>query len=124
MNVKKYCKDLLSASTELSEKLGSGKILAAYPNEVKNFPLVVYEDMNTRDVAFSDNLPEGTNASVRVHIFSKTVKGYPTTNEIGEIIHSIFRLDYWAMSVNQELSDVEDNVKHRVMDFTRDFYSL
>lgn len=124
MNIKKYCKDLLSASSELSEKLGEGKILASYPNEVKNFPLVVYEDMNTRDVAFSDNLPEGTAAQVRVHIFTKTEKGYPTTNEIGEIIHSIFRLDYWAMNVNQELNDVQDNVKHRVMDFTRDFYSL
>ena len=60
MNLKKYYMDLLSASLELKELIGENKIVSAYPQEVKNFPLVIFEDLNSSDVAFSDNLPEGT----------------------------------------------------------------
>lgn len=124
MNLKKYYMTLLSGSESLVEILGSGKIVSAYPQEVKTFPLVIFEDMNSSDVAFSDNLPEGTAAQVRIHIFSKTVKGYPKAEDIADIIRGIFRSDFWAMENNQETPDVEDNIKHRIMDFRREFYSL
>ena len=125
MNLKVYYRKLLTDNSELITVLGdTNKIVSAYPQEVKTFPLIVYEDMNARDVAFSDNLPEGTSAQVRVHIFSKTIGGYPKAEDIAEIVHSIFRNDYWACTLNQETSDVSDNIKHRVMDFTREFYSL
>lgn len=125
MNLKKYYRTLLTADSTLTTLLGStDKIVSAYPQEVKTFPLVVYEDMNSRDVAFSDNLPEGTSAQVRVHVFSKTVKGYAKAEEIADVIRSIFRADYWTMTNNQETADVNDNIKHRVLDFTREFYSL
>ncbi len=124
MNLKKYYKDLLESSSELTAKLGSGKILSAYPQEVKIFPLVVFEDMSSNDVAFSDNLPEGTNAQVRIHIFTKTLAKYPTTYEIADIIHQLFRADFWAMTNNTETGDVDDNIRHRIMDFTRAFYAL
>lgn len=123
LNLKKYYKTLLTSSAELETKLGkSGKILSAYPNEVKSFPLIVYEDTNQNDIEFSDNLPEATRAVVRIHIFTKTLTNYPTTTEIGEIVHDIFRGDYWACTLNQETDDVADSIKHRVMDFTREFY--
>ena len=125
MNLKKYYKTLLTSSTELTSLLGGeGTITATYPQEVKTFPLVVYEDINSRDVAFSDNKPEGTTAQVRIHIFSKTLKGYPKVEAIAEIVHSIFRDDYWACTANQETPDVSDNTKHRIMDFSREFYTL
>lgn len=124
MNLKKYYKDLLTASSELTSLIGTGKIVSAYPQEVKTFPLVIYEDLNSNDVAFSDNLPEGTRAQVRIHIFTKTLENYPTTTAIAEIIRSIFRSDYWACTMNQETDDVEDNIKHRIMDFDRAFYTL
>lgn len=124
MNLKKYYMSLLTGSTALVEILGSGKIVSAYPQEVKTFPLVIFEDMNSSDVAFSDNLPEGTSAQVRIHVFSKTVKGYPKAEDIADIIRGIFRSDFWAMENNQETPDVEDNIKHRIMDFRREFYSL
>lgn len=124
MNIKKYVKDLLTASSELSAKLGkNGKILSAYPQEVNIFPCVIYEEMGSSDVAFSDNLPEGTSEIVRIHIFTKTLTNYPTTNEVGEIIRNVFRTNFWAMTSNNELSEV-DSIKHRVMDFKREFYSL
>lgn len=124
MNLKKYYMTLLSASSELIALIGENRIVSAYPQEVKIFPLVVFEDMNSSDVAFSDNLPEGTSAQVRIHIFSKTIKGYPKAEEIADVVRSIFRADYWAMLSNNETPDVEDNIKHRILDFKREFYSL
>lgn len=124
MNLKKYYMDLLSASLELKALIGENKIVSAYPQEVKNFPLVVFEDMNSSDVAFSDNLPEGTSAQVRIHIFSKTISGYPKAETIADVVRTIFRNDYWSMTGNNESPDVEDNIKHRILDFKREFYSL
>jgi hypothetical protein len=124
MNLKKYYMSLLSASSELIALIGEKHIVSAYPQEVKIFPLVVFEDTNSSDVAFSDNLPKGTSATVRIHIFSKTIKGYPKAEEIADVIRSIFRADYWAMISNNETPDVDDNIKHRILDFKREFYSL
>ena len=124
MNLKKYYQTLLSGSSELVTLIGEGKIMSAYPQTVETFPLVVYEDQNSRDVEFSDNLPDGTAASVRVHIFTKTLTGYPTTTAIAEVVRDIFRADYWTLTANNETADVDDSIRHRVMDFTREFYSL
>lgn len=124
MNLKKYYMTLLSASSELETLIGKNKIVSAYPQEVTTFPLVIFEDVNSSDVAFSDNLPEGTSAQVRIHIFSKTIKGYPKAEEIADVVRSIFRNDYWSMTGNNETPDVEDNIKHRILDFKREFYSL
>lgn len=123
LNMKKYYKDLLSSNTELVTKIGNDKIVSGYPQEVKNFPLVVYEDTNARDTEFVDNFPEGQRAEVRIHIFTKTLKNYPTTYELGDLIHKTMRADLWACTLNQEMSDVEDNIRHRVMDFNRAFFA-
>lgn len=124
MNLKKYYKSLLSGSSELIALIGTNKITSTYPQDVKKFPLVAFEDMNSADVAFSDNKPEGTSAQVRIHVFSKTESGYPKAEDIAEVVRSIFREDYWAMTNNTETPDVSDNIKHRVLDFRREFYSL
>lgn len=124
LNVKKYMFTLLTSDAELSELLGEGHIVSAYPQEVKTFPLVVYEDSGQRDVEFSDNLPEGTDVSVRIHIFSKTLTDYPTTAEIGSLVHRIMRADFWACTMNTETSDVSDNIRHRIMDFKRAFLKI
>ena len=124
MNLKKYYMTLLSTSSELIALIGENRIVSAYPQEVKNFPLVIFEDVNSSDVAFSDNLPEGTSAQVRIHIFSKTIKNFPKAEAIADVVRSIFRNDYWSMTGNNETPDVEDNIKHRILDFKREFYSL
>lgn len=124
LNVKEYMFTLLTSDAELSELLGEGHILSAYPQEVKTFPLVVYEDSGQRDVEFSDNLPEGTDVSVRIHIFTKTLTDYPTTAEIGSLVHRIMRADFWACTMNTETSDVSDNIRHRIMDFKRAFLKI
>ena len=124
MNLKKYYMDLLSASLELKELIGENKIVSAYPQEVKTFPLVIFEDTSSRDTEFSDNLPEGTDATVRIHIFTKTIKDYAKAEDIAEIVRRIFRDEFWTCTLNQETSDVQDNVKHRILDFTRAFFAL
>ena len=124
MNLKKYYMTLLSASSELIALIGENHIVSAYPQEVTVFPLVIFEDMNSSDTAFSDNKPEGTSANVRIHVFSKTIKGYPKAEVIADIVRGIFRADYWAMTNNQETPDVDDCIKHRILDFKREFYSL
>lgn len=125
INQKEYVLTLLKNSTELETILGkSGKIMNAYPNKIETFPLVIFEDMNQSDVEFYDNLPNATNCSIRIHIFTK-VSGnkYPTTTEVGLIVHDIFRNDYWSCTANMETSDVDDSIRHRIMDFTRPFLS-
>lgn len=125
INQKEYVLTLLKSSAELENKLGkSGKIMNAYPNKVEAFPTVVFEDMNQSDVEFYDNLPYATNCNVRIHIFTK-VSGskYPTTTEVGLIVHDIFREDFWSCTANMETSDVDDSIRHRIMDFTRPFLS-
>lgn len=124
MNLKKYYMSLLSNNSALAELLGDGKILSAYPQKVTVFPTVIFEDNDSSDIEFSDNLPNGTAAQVRIHVFSKTLKGYPKAETIAELIRNIFRADYWAMTNNTETPDVEDNIKHRILDFKREFYSL
>ena len=122
MNIKKYVYSLLTDCEELVEALGTGKILASYPQEIKTFPVVIFEDVGSSDVAFNDNLPDGASANVRIHIFSKTLKGYAKCEDIADIIHGLFRADYWAMTLNADTADVEDNIRHRIMDFKREFF--
>lgn len=123
MNLKKYYYNLLSNDSELVALIGNN-IVSAYPQEVKTFPLVIFEDTSSRDTEFSDNLPEGTDATVRIHIFTKTIKDYAKAEDIAEIVRRIFRNEYWTCTLNQETSDVQDNIKHRILDFTRAFYAL
>lgn len=123
MNLKKYYYSLLSNDTELVALIGNN-IVSAYPQEVKTFPLVIFEDTSSRDTEFSDNLPEGTDANVRIHIFTKTIKDYAKAEDIAEIVRRIFRNEFWTCTLNQETSDVQDNVKHRILDFTRAFFAL
>lgn len=123
MNLKKYYYNLLSNDSELVALIGNN-IVSAYPQEVKTFPLVIFEDTASRDTEFSDNLPEGTDATVRIHIFTKTIKDYAKAEDIAEIVRRIFRNEYWTCTLNQETSDVQDNIKHRILDFTRAFYAL
>lgn len=123
MNLKKYYYNLLSNDSELVALIGNN-IVSAYPQEVKTFPLVIFEDTASRDTEFSDNLPEGTDATVRIHIFTKTIKDYAKAEDIAEIVRRIFRDEFWTCTLNKETSDVQDNVKHRILDFTRAFFAL
>lgn len=121
-NVKKYVRKILTDSSDITTIVPATKILSAYPSEVVDFPCIIYEEQGQSDVEFSDNLPNGTRARVRIHIFTKSLDGYATTTTIGKLIHSLFRIDYWTCTLNTEVADTDESVKHRIMDFTHSFY--
>ncbi len=122
MNVKKYLYALLTGSTDLVDVVGSNGIVSSYPNEVKTFPCVIIEDVNASDEEFNDNLPDAESVQCRIHIFSKMVKSFAKCEDIAEIVHSVMKNDYWAMTGNNDTADVDDNIRHRVLDFKRDFF--
>ena len=122
VNVKKYVFTQLSGSTALQTLIGSGQVVDMYPNEVTVFPLVVYIDSNQSDNEYADNKPETSRASVTVHVFTKTLTGFPTTTSIGIIIADIFKNLLWHCVSNSEVPDPIDSVRHRVMIFSRDLF--
>lgn len=121
-NIKKYVFTQLSGSTALQTLIGSGQVVDMYPNEVNTFPLVVYLESNQSDNEYADNKPETSRASVIVHIFTKSLKGFPTTTAIGIVIGDIFKNLLWHCVSNGETPDPNDSVRHRVMIFSRDLF--
>lgn len=122
LNMKKYVRQLIISSPALIALVPATRVLSAYPDEVTQFPCVIIEEQGQRDEGFSDNLPNAERVNVRLHVFTKTVKDFATTTEVGKILHGIFRSDFWACTYNSEMQDTDESVKHRVMDFTRSFY--
>ena len=55
--------------------------------------------------------------------FTKALKDYATTSEIGLKVAEVMRENYFTCRNNREVEDVDDNVRHRVMYFTREVFS-
>ena len=98
-------------------------VLDAYPETVEKFPCIIFQDENQSDIEFADNLPLGDSIAVQVHIFTKALKDYATTSEIGLKVAEVMRENYFTCRNNREVEDVNDNVRHRVMYFTREVFS-
>ena len=97
-------------------------VLDAYPGTIEKFPSVIYLDENQTDIEFADNLPQGDSIAVQVHIFTKALKNYATTSEIGLKIAEVMRENYFTCRNNREVQDIDDNERHRVMYFTREVF--
>ena len=115
INVKKYINGLLNGSSEL--KTLCKTILSSYPDEVTKFPCIIFEELNQSDTEYADMLPQGTTASISIHIFTKTLADYPTTSSIGQVCNNLLNGVLWNCDSNRELSE-SDNIKHRVMTFS------
>lgn len=98
-------------------------VFDAYPETVEKFPCIIYIDENQSDAEFADNLPLADSLAVQVHIFTKALTGYATTSTIGIVVADVMKENYFVCRNNREVQDVADNVRHRVMDFTRDIFS-
>ena len=99
-------------------------IFDAYPETVETFPCIIFQDDNQRDEEFADNLPTVDSLGVQIHIYTKALDGYSTTTEIGLVVAEVMKENWFVCTSNREVPDVEDNVRHRVMYFTRDVFSL
>ena len=93
------------------------EILDAYPNCVEKFPCLIYLDSNQTDIEFADNQPLVNLCSVEIHIFTKALDGYPTSTELGLVINEVMAENYFSATLNMEVPDVVDDVRHRVMNF-------
>lgn len=103
----------------LTDLVGEDNILDAYPETVETFPCVIFLEENQLDREFADNQPLADELSLTVHIFTKSLDGYPTTSEIGLVVATIMRENFFVATQNREMSDVSDNVRHRVMAFRK-----
>ena len=98
-------------------------IFDAYPETVEKFPCVIFLDDNQTDIEFADNLPLGDSIAVQIHIFTKALSGYATTSAIGLVVAEVMKEQFFTCRNNREVQDVADNVRHRVMYFTREVFS-
>lgn len=121
INAKIIYNNLLNDSRLLT-LVDDDNISDVYPDEVVMFPTVIFQDSEQTDTEFCDNLPIANNCNVSIHIFTKSLDGYPTTSEIGIIIGQIFKENFFVCNGNREL-DESDNVKHRVMNFRKEILS-
>lgn len=121
INAKKFYKTVLSDSRITAV---ASTVLDAYPDAIETFPCIIFLDDNQTDKEFADNLPLADNIRVQIHIFTKALKNYKTTSEIGLAVAQVMKENWFVCTGNTETPDVDDKVRHRVMYFTRDVYSL
>lgn len=98
-------------------------ILDSYPDEVVNFPCIIYTDVGQNDREFADNLPMATAFNIQIDIFTKAIENYPTATEIGLVVAEVMKDNYFALSSTNDVPDVVDNIRHRVMNFKKDILS-
>lgn len=100
----------------------SGSIFDSYPSEIENFPCICYIDRSQFDIEYADNSHTFQRVTVEVHIYTKALEGYPTTSEIGIKVAEIFNSDFWFMKDSAEVGDPVEDVRHRVMTFSKDIF--
>lgn len=104
-------------------KAVASNIKDAYPSTIEKFPCVIFLDAEQSDREFADNLPTVDRLGVEVHIFTKAVSGYKTTTEIGLVVADVMKEQFFTCTSNREVPDIDDNIRHRVMYFTREVFS-
>ncbi len=110
----------LSASSSLTTLIGgTSHILDAWPLSVNIFPLLILTDENQIDVEYLDNKATGSEANIKIDIFSKADAGLPTTSAIGVLVASVFSDLLFHCGFNGEVPDPTEGVRHRVMRFSR-----
>lgn len=120
INAKKIYTQLLNDERILSV-VNDENIFDSFPNEVTVFPCIIFSDNSQRDIEFADNLPQATSCNLEVHIYTKSLEGYKTTSEIGIVVCDVLKENYFTCTYNTEMQDVQKDVKHRIMNFTREF---
>lgn len=115
-NLNEIVYGILAGNETIAGYVGEN-ILDAYPNEVENFPCIIFLDANQSDTEFADNKPLADAAEVEIHIFTKALDGFPTAAEIGEAVYGAMNENYFVLSGGRRLSDPDPDVRHRIMNF-------
>jgi hypothetical protein len=120
INTKALYMDLLK--DERIETLVGENVYDAQNGEKIDFPCIIVIDSSQSDIEYADNRHHVQKCTVQIHIYTKTLEDYPTTTEIGEVIADIFNADSWACTLTREETDIEEDVRHRVMEFSKGIY--
>lgn len=117
-NAKRIVNDLISDNSEMFTGI---EYCCGYPNEIKNFPCIIFVENGQRDLEFNDNLPQVNEVEIEFHIFTKKLSGYLTSNEIASKLDLVFRKDFWAMVNDTEVGDPDNEVEHRTLNYRKEF---
>lgn len=121
INTKVIYNELLEDET-LTALVDEDFIFDAYPSTVEDFPCVCFVETKQTDIEYSDNAHSFEKCNVEIHIFTKALEDYPTTSEIGVVIANIFNRDFWSMQDSKEVAEPIEDVRHRVMTFSKEVY--
>lgn len=122
INSKKIYNEILSNS-KITSIVSEDSILDVYPNEVEEYPCIIFLDSDQKDVEYADNKPTANSCFVDIHIFTKSIFGYPTTSEIGILVSEIFQDNDFVCIKNSDVTDSQIDVCHRVMGFRKEIFS-
>ena len=121
INVKAIYNELLN-NPSILELVDDNSIFDGYPTTIEQFPCICFVEDGQTDTEYADNRHTFENCAVQVHIYTKALDGYPTTSEIGVRVADVFNENYWHCRDTKEVSDPNDDVKHRVMNFSKQIY--
>lgn len=116
INIKKIVNDLLDNTS-----LEGINIYCGYPNEIEQFPAVVFFEDGQREIERADNKAKWNECEVEINIFTKKLDGYKTSNEIAFKLNEIFYNDDWSCLNNKEIGDPDNEVEHRVLNYRKEF---
>lgn len=106
----------------ITSLVDSDYIFDAYPSTIEDFPCVCFVETKQTDIEYSDNTHNFEKCNVEIHIFTKALEDYPSTSEIGIAIANVFNREFWAMQDSKEVADPVEDVRHRIMSFSKDIY--
>ena len=122
VNAKKIYNKLFD-DARITEVISSENIFNAYPDEIVNFPCVIFLDEGQSDTEYSENMPRASSCLVEVHIFTKKIEGYISSANVAIIIAQIMNENLWNCSMNGEVADPDPNCEHRVMRFNKSIFN-
>ena len=117
-NVKKNVNDILSNSQLATHNI---EYICGYPDSVEVFPLVCWFEDGQNELEFNDNKPNWNGCEVEVHIFTKKLNGYMTSNEIAFIVDEAMKGGDWRCFNNREIGDSDNEVEHRILNYRKEF---
>lgn len=121
INTKIMYNTLLENDT-ITALVESDSIFDTYPSTIENFPCICFIESKQTDLEYSDNVHSFERCSVEIHIFTKALDDYPTTSEIGIAVADVFNRDFWTMQDSKEVADSVEDVRHRVMTFSKEVF--
>lgn len=117
-NVKRIVNSLLDDSRLTQNNI---EYICGFPNSIEKFPLVCWFEDGQNELDFNDNKASWNGCEVEIHIYTKKLDGYLTSNEIAFIVDEAMKSGDWVCFNNREVGDIENDVEHRILNYRKGF---